>query len=265
MMGNANVTNVAITCTVDSYAVGGGITNLVGTGLTLTNTINLDQLMVPANASTYSFHNLVASGSPFNVAVLSNPSAPTQACTFSTSNGGTVGTGPVTNVDLGCVTQSFPLGGTVTGLVGSLTLNLHGLAGPQVTVTQPAFDFGPQLSGSTYDVRVANQPATQLCTMSNNTGTVGGMPINNIRADCVNLYTVSGTTSNLVGNVQLSLNGVETITVLAQANSFFFTTRLVQDSAFTVSVVSMPTGHTCTVSPMSGSATIPIVLTLTCN
>jgi hypothetical protein len=270
VMGAGNVT-VNITCMLNTFTIGGTITNLKGTGLKVANTANGDLLAVAAMSNSFTLASPVQSSYPYNVVVQTNPSSPSQVCTLSNSSGsGSVGYANVTNVTIDCVSQNFGVGGTVTGLNGSLTLNLQGMGGLQTSVIMSgpgAVSFGwPMVpSGTSYDVEVASQPLTQKCVPSNNMGTVGNTPISTIAVDCQNLWTVGGTVSNLKSAITLSLNGIESVAVPANATSFAFGTRLLNGASFTVGIVPpLPTVQTCVLTPNMGMATGPVNIGLTC-
>lgn len=79
-------------------------------------------------------------------------------------------------------------------------------------------------------------------------------------------YSVGGTASGLSGSAVLQLNGANNLTVSA-AGTFTFATNLAGGSAYTVTVLTQPTGQTCTVGGGTGtvaSANISSV-TLDCS
>jgi hypothetical protein len=106
----ANVTNIAITCTTNTYPVSATITGLVGSsvGLTLNGA---SPLSVASNGSS-SFASQLASGTTYSVVVAQNPTL--QGC--SVSNGsGTITNGPVSNVGILC-SLALPSAKTSTSL-----------------------------------------------------------------------------------------------------------------------------------------------------
>ena len=94
-----NVTNVSVTCTTNSYSIGGTVTSLVGSGGLVLQNNGADNLTVASNG-TFTFATDVNSGSTYNVAVSAPPSSG-QTCTVSNSSG-TVASTNVTNVNVGC-------------------------------------------------------------------------------------------------------------------------------------------------------------------
>src|SRR6188508_2648507 len=95
----ANVSNVAVTCATGAFALRVTVSGLVGTGLVLQNNGG-DDLAI-ATDGEFSFPSPIASGAPYNVTVLTQPSGPSQACTV-TNGSGTIGAADVTNVAVTC-------------------------------------------------------------------------------------------------------------------------------------------------------------------
>ncbi len=84
-------------CTVHSYTIGGTVSGLSGIGLVLSDNGG-DSLAVTANGS-YVFATPVASGQPYLVTVSTQPAG--QSC-YVRSAAGTVGSAPVTSIDVVC-------------------------------------------------------------------------------------------------------------------------------------------------------------------
>lgn len=93
-----DITYVNVTCTPNTYVLGGTVTGLTGTGLRLTN--GSDTLDVAAGSSTFTFPTKVADGSVYGVAVLAQPTG--QTCTV-TNGTAVMGAGDVTSVTVTCV------------------------------------------------------------------------------------------------------------------------------------------------------------------
>ena len=119
-----------------------------------------------------------------------------QTCTVS-SGSGTV-TGTVTSVSVSCTTNTYSIGGTITGLTASgLVLTDNGGNPLSVSSGSTSFTFSTQLAyGATYAVAVSTQPTRTACTVSNGSGTVTGT-VTSVSLSCVNSYTIGGTISGL--------------------------------------------------------------------
>ena len=103
----------------------------------------------------------------------------------------------------------LPVGGTVSGLSGTVVLQDNG--GDDLSVSASgAFTFATGLSaGSGYNVTVKTNPAGQTCSVANGSGTAGSSGVTNVAVTCtaVATYTVGGTVSGLSGTVVLQDNG----------------------------------------------------------
>lgn len=90
-----------------SGTVGGTVSGLAGTGLVLSLNSGAQTLSVSVNGS-YSFPSAITAGNPYAVTVQTQPSAPGQTCVVANSNG-TMGNSAVTNVNVTCATNTFPV------------------------------------------------------------------------------------------------------------------------------------------------------------
>jgi 6-phosphogluconolactonase (cycloisomerase 2 family) len=182
---NANVTNVAITCTTNNYAISGSVSGLNGAGLVLqTNGAN----PVPiAGSGSYTFATL-PSGSAYAITVMTAPGNPSQTCAVGNGTG-TVVSADVTNVSITCTTNLYTVGGTVTGLSGT-ALMLQDNGGDNLTVAaNGSFTFGTKIaSNMTYAVTVGTAPTNpaQLCRVTGGTGTVTTANVTTVAIHCTN-------------------------------------------------------------------------------
>ncbi len=97
-MGNANVTNVAVSCMTLSYTIGGNAIGIAGP-LVLKNNSG-DQMTVNA-AGSFVFPMTVASGITYSVTVATPPAG--QTCTLSNGTG-TVANGNISDITVNCST-----------------------------------------------------------------------------------------------------------------------------------------------------------------
>src|SRR6202162_562423 len=169
-VASANVTSVAVTCTTNAYTVGGTITGLTGTGLMLKDTTNNHTVTVAAHATTFAIAPAINSGPAYAVSVLAQPTSPSQTCIV-TSGTGTVTTGAVTSVVVTCTTNTYTVGGTISGLTGTGLVVKDTTNSHQVTVLANAttFTLSPGVaSGGSYAVTVLTQPSTpaQFCRVT---------------------------------------------------------------------------------------------------
>ena len=172
-----------------SYTIGGSITGLSATGLTLDDNGG-NALTVNSGATTFAFSNSLVSGTTYAVTVASQPTGET--CTVSSGTG--TATANVTSVVIACVANPYTIGGTISGLTESgLTLDDNG--GDTLTVASGAttFTFATALAnGATYDVTFATQPLGENCTATANTGTASAN-VTSVAVACADSGVAVGT------------------------------------------------------------------------
>jgi uncharacterized repeat protein (TIGR03803 family) len=100
-MNSAAVTNIAVTCSANTYTVGGTISGLTASGLVLLDN-GADATAVSANATQFTMNTGVAYGSAYAVTVQTPP----VGLVCSVSNGtSTMGAADVTSVSIACVSN----------------------------------------------------------------------------------------------------------------------------------------------------------------
>jgi hypothetical protein len=265
-VGQANVTNVNVSCTTTSaadFTVGGSVTGLAGT---VVLGLGTEQLSVTADGP-FTFVTRLENGDAYAVAVVAQPAG--QTCTVTNGTGRITGNSNVSNVGVTCANVPPPplysVGGTVSGLVGQLVLQ-NGGENLGVTASGPFVFATRLLSGATYGVTVASQPADQTCTVANGAGQVGLADITNVAVSCTTAepttHSIGGVLAGLQsGTLRLGLqhpgSGGTTIDLGADG-PFSFPDRVEQGASYTVSVVTPPEGHECTVTNGSGTATADV-------
>ena len=165
-----------------------------------------DNLSVTANGA-FTFATALAGGAAYAVTVKTNPSG--QTCTVSNGSG-TVGSANVTNVAVTCASvATYTVGGTVSGLSGTVVLQDNGGDNLSVTANGVVHLRHRAGVGRGYTVTVRTNPSGQTCTVSNGSGTVGSANVTNVAVTCASVatYSVGGTVSGLSGTVVLQDNG----------------------------------------------------------
>jgi len=193
----ANVTNVAVTCVL-SYTIGGTVTGVVGTGLVLENSSDLEQLTIsPANGNqAFTFKNLVPTGTAYTISIYAQPSTPAQTCVVTPGTGTGTATANVTTVSVTCAAVTYSVGGTVVGLEGVTPNNgaltdgsfiLQNVLGNTLTITKNGpFTFAtPEALNDQFEISVLHSASTQYqgCTLWDYKGVVTAN-ITNIVVDC---------------------------------------------------------------------------------
>jgi hypothetical protein len=167
------------------------------------------------------------------------------------------GTSTADNWSGGNVVGTTTVGGTVSGLSGTVVLQDNGADNLSVSANG-SFTFATALSsGQAYNVTVLTNPSGQQCSVSNGSGTAGSSNITNVTVSCTtnapSPVTVGGTVSGLSGTVVLQDNGADNLSVSANG-SFTFATALSSGQAYNVTVLTNPSGQQCAVSNGSGTA-----------
>jgi 6-phosphogluconolactonase (cycloisomerase 2 family)/environmental stress-induced protein Ves len=243
-----------------SYTIGGSVSGLTGTGLTLQDNGG-NNLQVAAGATSFVFSTAVQSGAAYAVTVLTQPSSPAQTCTV-TGGSGTVAASNITSVSIACVTGAVTVGGTISGLTGSgLVLQDNGGDNLTVAANATTFTFAtPVKVGAAYAVTVLTQPSSpaEVCTVTGGSGTTTSSNVTTVSITCTTAtVTVGGTITGLAGSgLVLQDNGGDNLTVAQNATTFTFATPVGVGAAFSVSVLTQPSGppEVCTVTGGTGTA-----------
>lgn len=251
-----DVSNVRVDCTT-MYTVGGAVTGLQGTGLVLKNN-GTDNLTITAGGD-FNFAKSIVDGEVYEVTVSTQPDG--QHCDVINGKGSIVGAN-VTNVQVTCGTLT--VGGTVTGLSGTLTIQSQ-LADDLTLTANGDFTFATALvDGTNYKVTVLTQPTGQRCSVVNGTGKLAGANITNVEVRCG--FTVGGSLSGLEADLSVTLqnNGGDDLE-LSLDNSFTFNTALNKDDSYNVTVAIPPPRQSCSVSNGSGTIASSGITNVTVN
>lgn len=238
----------------DGWTVGGTVSGLLGSGLSLS--LNGGAPLSIAADGPYQFPDVLLDGSPYNVTVATQPTSPQQTCLVSNASG-TI-TADVTNVDVTCTTDTFTIGGSVSGLAGS-GLVLRNNGGDDLPISaNGSFTFTtPIASGQPYLVTVATQPGApaQTCTVANGSGTVNAA-VTNVAITCAtDAFTIGGSVNGLLGTgLVLRNNGGDDLPISADG-AFTFAAPVASGQPYAVTVATMPTSppQTCVVSNGTGT------------
>ncbi len=149
---------------------------------------------------------------------------------------------------------SVSIGGTVSGLVGTVILSNNGVDDLTVSADGP-FTFGlPIAKGDTYSVTVQTQPVDQVCLVSDGSGTAQ-TDVSTVSVVCTSNVTIGGTISGLTGGtVTLENNGGDPLSTDTNG-PFTLSSTIPNGATYSVTVQTRPVGQTCLVSNGSGTAT----------
>lgn len=162
--------------------------------------------------------------------------------------------------------QYYSIGGTVSGLDGTVVLQNNGADNLKIT-KDGKFTFQEKVVDSlSYDVTVLEQPEGATCTVTDGTGDISNKDITNIKVECVSSTSVVAFTELFVSNAFDGSNqimvypidatgDVAPLRVIAGAS-----THMSDPTAISISgdeiVVANYGGNTITVFPTSGDGNI---------
>lgn len=209
----ANVGDVAVTCTAvgANLPVGGIIRGLNGqpVTLTLTSTAGTPTVTTSTNGA-FDFGTTLPAGTAYLVTVTTPPTG--QYCVVGNA-GGVVNSTSASSLAVTCANGVMPatytVGGSVTGLTGTLQLALNQSNEP-LTVSSGGTSFSfptaiPQ--GTDYRVTVASQPTGQTCIIPNGGTIMESSNVSSITVTCVDNVTdpLSGTFMRYGSDMLLTL------------------------------------------------------------
>jgi len=187
---------LAAACAVTLAACGGSggnlylsgqVSNLAKEGLILLN--DGERLSVPAGQSQFVFTKLVKTDDRYDISIAQQPKG--AACTITNGVGKATSYSASTAV-VSCVTNTYPLSGTITGLTaGGLRLVMapNGIS-PLAGADSYTFEKVPD--GAAYGITILTQPTGLTCRFQGSTsadgsdtaGTMGSAATNAATLDC---------------------------------------------------------------------------------
>ena len=185
---------VALLCAATLSSCGGGhgtlvlagtVTGLLQPNLVLTNNGGSD-LAVASGAVSFQFADLLVTDAAFDVEVKTQP---TQTVCTPFNNTGKASSFNTTTLVINCVTNSFAVGGSITGLGANAGLKLiNGTDTVTINDSTGVFVFPVKVAfGSPYGITVLQQPSNgKTCSVSNGAGRITvPSDVNNVQVSCV--------------------------------------------------------------------------------
>lgn len=260
IINGSDISNITVNCVTETYTIGGSVTGLATDNSVLLQNNGGDNLVVSSNGA-FTFSTALDDNSSYAITVLTQPTSPNQTCSI-TNDSGMLSGNDVTNVTINCVTETYTIGGSVTGLAPDNIVTLQNSGGDDLIISSDGiFTFNTALNDeSSYEVSVLTQPASpnQTCSVTNGNGTLAGNNVTNVLINCVTeTYTVGGTVTGLATNnsVLLQNNGGNNL-IVSSNGSFTFTSALDDESNYLVTVISQPTSPNQTCSIVNGNGTL---------
>ena len=232
------------------YTLGGTVSGLKSAGLVLAN--NGQTINIGANAVSFSFGAVLATGASYAVTVQTQPAGAT--CTVSSGSGAAQGAA-VGNVVVTCSSLAESLGGTISGLNGSGLVLADGSVTLSVPANASSFTLPTKVAfGSSYAVVVKTQPTGLACAVVKGSGTMPASAVTNVAVTCTDQpFSLGGSVAGLTSGGLVLANGGDTVNVAANAASFALPHKVAYGSGYAVTVQTQPTGLACTVSNASGT------------
>ena len=145
----------------------------------------------------FTFSTPLPVGAAYNVTVKTSPSG--QTCTVANASG-TVASANITTIAVTCTNNSAPatysIGGTVSGLSGTVVLQDNGGNDLSVSSNGPFTFSTPLPVGAAYNVTVKTSPSGQTCTAANASGTVASANVTTVAVTCTNNSAPAGSGSD---------------------------------------------------------------------
>ncbi len=261
----ADVSNITVVCADNPSILGGTVSGLpAGTTLTVSSGAQ-STVMISANGP-YTLPVRPASGTPYTVSITSQPTG--AQCVLANSTG-TAGNAPVNNIDIQCSRGTVTVGGDLSGLAIGQQVQLK-LVASGVTPTTLAlsvngsFTFAaPVTFGGDYQITIDSQPSGQSCTLSNAAGTTVTAPVTAVRVSCaLSRHALGGSVTGLMavpGGQPLVLRNGNDLLSLSVNGPFQFPSLLADGAGYSVTVVSQPTGQTCSLlNDAAGAVSGPV-------
>lgn len=179
----SNITQVSVTCTNNTYTVSGSVTGLGSGGQVTLQNNSADPITVNGN-SLFTFPTPIAYNGSYNVTVGTQPTGRT--CSVNNGTGSGV-VSDISDVAIVCTTNTYSIGGTLSGLKTGLQVTLQNNGSDPVTVNaNGTFTMPTSVAyGGSYSISIGSQPIGQVCTATNNAGSVTST-VSDIVISCVN-------------------------------------------------------------------------------
>ncbi len=225
-----------------AFNIGGTVTGLSGV-LIIQNNSGDDTVVKQTGSDdvSFTFKTSISSGSAYSVSVKLQPN--TQTCTASNASGTT--SQNISNITIACISSSYNVSGTVSGLTGSVVLQNNGA--DNLTVSNGSFSFTNKINkGSAYNVTVKTQPSPFICSAASNRG-LASDNMSSVSIVCaVQAYFLSGTANGL-GSTTLGLQFDNETKTLSDNDSFSFSTPVAKGGGYSIYIPSQPDNRTCSV------------------
>ncbi|MEM7181318.1 MAG: FN3 associated domain-containing protein, partial [Spirochaetota bacterium] len=255
-IASADISNVSLTCSNNTYTLGGSIAGLGAGTVTLRDTISGQTVSASSGASSFNFVSPISSGTNYSIVVDTQPSSPTQTCTVSGGNGVIAG-GNVTGITVNC-SNNYTVSVALSGLDGT-GLQLQNNGGDTITVPNGSASYTfptAVVDGSSYNASVLAQPTSfsQTCSVTSGSGTISSTNVI-VNVSCsYNPFNITvGSITGLTGSgLVLQNNSGDDLSVASSDTSKTFATQVNSKSNYSVSILTQPSSQRCSLSASTG-------------
>ena len=257
LIAGANVTDVSVACTINTYTVGGDVVGLLP-AQTMTLQNNGGDDLVLAADNSFVFAVALNDGTDYEVTATVDPVVANQQCLV-VNGEGTLSGSDVVDVKVVCAEDSYTVGGNLAGLLPSQNLTLQVNGGDDLFLEDNGlFVFSQELlDGLDYAVTVSVNPTApnQICSVTNGEGTVSAGNVIDVVVSCSLSYTIGGNLTGLIDGLSVTLqnNGVDDLELTGNG-PFQFNSELIGLDDYDVTVLSSPTSpiQNCTITNGDG-------------
>lgn len=191
-ISGANVTNVLVTCTTNTYAVSGSASGMNGVeSIVVLVNGGSNQTIGPSTTTNFSWN--LNDGATYAVSVQAgSDTAIGKTCSVSNASG-TIAGANVINVTISCAFNTYTVGGSVSGLCSGQSVQLQNNGGDTQTVNgSTTFTFAAQNDLAAYNVTVLSQPAGIVCNVTNGAGNLSNANVTNVSVACTGCMSCGG-------------------------------------------------------------------------
>jgi len=257
----ATVNDVAIACNATTYEIGGAISGLTMSGLTLEDNGG-DPLAVTANATSFQFTDPVSAGGAYDVTVTTQPAG--LVCSVGYGTGSDLQTN-VSTVQVTCAPTTLTIGGAISGLTSN-GLILQNNAGDNLLVPAATSSFQfvtPVAYGGAYNVTVLSQPPGLTCTVTDGSSSNVTQNVVDVSVSCITnpVYTVvpsAGANGTVSPSTPQTVNSGGSVTFTATPNTGFAVDQWIVDGSAVQSG-----GSVYTLTNVSANATVAVTFAQT--
>ncbi len=243
------------------HLIRGTATGLTGSGLVLAD--NAGGTFPITHNGPFTIASRLPAGSAYHFAISSQPSV--EICVISYDDG-VVGDSDADIIVECFLPGPFTISVSVSGLTGAgLVLQDNGTSNLPI-LSNGTYTFSRKLpAGGSYDVTVFTQPTGQVCTVPSPIGKATSNVT--VAVSCETIYTVSAAVSGLTAtNVGLVLQDNNGSNLSIPSNGTYpFAITIAAGGTYDVTVLTQPSGETCTVPNPSGDANSNVTVTVTCS